>query len=345
MSDLEIQENVNLAPYTTMKIGGRARFFVKAQSERDVVEALHFASEHELDIFVLGGGSNVLISDNGFRGLVLHIAMRGVKAKDRSDQVLLSVQAGEDWDRFVEYCVNSDLAGVECLSGIPGTVGGTPVQNVGAYGQEVSQTVVSVRCLDRKSMNFVDLDNSACGFSYRKSIFNSGDAGRFVVLSVNYLLNKKGEPFVEYKDLREYFAGRQPTLREVRDAVLTIRRSKSMVIDPNDPDSRSAGSFFKNPIVPLETYHAIKAQFPQAPSFAFDESSVKVPAAWLIENSGFQKGYVLGNAGISSRHTLAIVNCGDASSNEVIALKEKIQTAVRDKFGIQLQPEPVFVGF
>lgn len=345
VTDLDIQENISLAPYTTMKIGGRARFFVKALNENDVVEALRFAVDRGLEVFVLGGGSNVLISDNGFDGLVLRIAMQGIESYEKQDSVFLTVQAGEDWERFVEYCVSRGLAGIECLSGIPGSVGGTPVQNVGAYGQEVSQSIVSVKCLDRQTMKIVDLDNKACGFSYRKSIFNSDKFGRFIVFGVTYELKRNGEPKIEYKDLREHFAGEKPTLSEVRDAVLAIRRSKSMVIDPNDPDSRSAGSFFKNPIVPLEMYEAIRSTFPAAPSFAYDDRSVKVPAAWLIEKAGFSKGFALGNAGISSKHTLAIINRKDASSAEILALKNKIQAAVRDKFGIELRPEPVFVGF
>ena len=345
MTDLDIQENISLAPYTTMKIGGRARFFVKATTERDVVDALHFAADRGLEVFVLGGGSNVLISDNGFDGLVLHIAMPGIESEEEQDRVLLTVQAGEDWDRFVGYCVSRELAGIECLSGIPGSVGGTPVQNVGAYGQEVSQSILSVKCLDRQTMKIVDLDNKACGFSYRKSIFNSDKFGRYIVFGVTFELKRNGEPKIEYKDLREHFAGGKPTLSEVRDAVLAIRRSKSMVIDPNDPDSRSAGSFFKNPIVPFEKYAEIRAVFPDTPSFAFDEKSVKVPAAWLIEHAGFSKGFSLGNAGISSNHTLAIINCGNATSAEIVALKNRIQDVVKDKFGIGLQPEPIFVGF
>ena len=345
MTDLDIQENISLAPYTTMKIGGRARFFVKATTERDVVDALRFAADRGLEVFVLGGGSNVLISDNGFDGLVLQIAMPGIESEEEQDRVLLTVHAGEDWDRFVGYCVSRELAGIECLSGIPGSVGGTPVQNVGAYGQEVSQAIVSVRCIDRQKLSIVDLDNNECGFSYRKSIFNSNDAGRFIVLSVRFALLKNGAPKIEYKDLREYFAERIPTLSEVREAVLTIRRAKSMVIDPNDPNSQSAGSFFKNPIVPFEKYAEIRAVFPDTPSFAFDDKSVKVPAAWLIEHAGFSKGFSLGNAGISSNHTLAIINCGNATSAEIVALKNRIQDVVKDKFGIGLQPEPIFVGF
>ncbi len=258
---------------------------------------------------------------------------------------LISVGAGEDWDAFVAYCVKNDLAGIECLSGIPGLVGGTPVQNVGAYGQEVSETIVSVRCLDRKTLEFVELSNKDCGFSYRKSIFNSTESGRYIVLNVTFSLRKNGDPKVAYKDIREYFGESKPTLSEVREAVLAIRRSKSMVIDPDDPNSQSAGSFFKNPIVSNEHLAKIKSTFRDAPSFVVDDNTVKIPAAWLIENAGFHKGFALGNAGISSKHTLAIINRGDASAGEIVELKHHIQAVVAEKFGIKLEQEPICVGF
>lgn len=345
MKHLPIQENVILAPYTTIKIGGRARYFVNAHSDSEVVAALRFARERCLDVFVLGGGSNVLISDNGFDGLVLHIATRGIEFTKAGDRVLATVEAGEDWDGFVANCVERDLAGVECLSGIPGYVGGTPVQNVGAYGQEVSETIVSVRCLDRANLTVVSLTNEECGFSYRQSIFNSTSAGRFIVLNVQFLLKRDGEPKVEYKELREYFGDRKATLAEVRDKVLSIRRSKSMVIDAADPNSRSAGSFFKNPIVGIDILTKDRQSFPEMPGFPVDEKYVKIPAAWLIENSGFQKGFVFEGAGISSKHSLALINCGNATSENIVKLKEKIQDAVETRFGILLEPEPIFVGF
>jgi UDP-N-acetylmuramate dehydrogenase len=232
------------------------------------------------------------------------------------------------------------------LSGIPGSVGGTPVQNVGAYGQEVSESIVSVRCFDRPSGEIVELSNEACGFTYRTSIFNSIERDRYVVLAVTYRLAANGEPKIAYKDVKDFLAGRQPTLRETREAILQIRRAKSMVIDEGDPNSLSAGSFFKNPIVPNEKYEEIAAVFDAAvPKFEVDATSVKIPAAWLIEHSGFQKGYRLGNSGISTRHTLAIINCGGASASEIVTLKETIQVGVERNFGIVLQPEPVFVGF
>jgi UDP-N-acetylmuramate dehydrogenase len=356
-----LQHDVPLAPLTTLKIGGPAKFFVRAKSEEQVVEAFEFACQNALDVFVLGGGSNVLISDAGFDGLVLQIALKGVSREVQNATVLTTAQAGEDWDEFVASCVTDNLAGVECLSGIPGFVGGTPVQNVGAYGQEVSETIVSVRCYDRKTGEIVELTNAECGFSYRTSIFNTTERNRYVVLAVTYKLVHGGEPKIIYRDLKEYFAektrergiarqrelaAKTPSLQETRDAVLTIRRAKSMVIDRSDPNSRSAGSFFKNPIVTIEKYSEISLSIgTDVPKFAVDDSHVKIPAAWLIENAGFHKGFSLGNVGISTKHTLALINRGGATAAEIIELKNLIQQGVTAKFGIDLVPEPVFIGF
>ena len=362
-----LQENVLLAPYTTLKIGGNARYFVRAETEEAVPEALMFAESKGLPVFVLGGGSNVLIADAGFNGLVLQIALKGIMlsepgtvptglnvafknpvatalGSDTSTPVFVTAKAGVDWDDFVEYCVENSLAGVECLSGIPGFVGGTPVQNVGAYGQEIAETIVSVRCFDRTQKKIVTLTNTECGFTYRTSIFNSTKRDRYVVLSVTFALEKGGTAKIVYKDLIERFGERQQSLAEVRDAVLQIRRSKSMVIDRNDPNSQSAGSFFKNPIISKEKLMELRIGYEGIPSFEFG-SSVKIPAAWLIENAGFGKGFTLGPAGISTNHTLAIVNRGGSSAAEILSLKDEILQAVEINFGILLQPEPVLVGF
>lgn len=344
---LLIQENIALAPLTTLKVGGAARFFVEAQTEGEVVAAVNFAAEHELALFILGGGSNVLISDRGFDGLVLHIALKGIDLKEN----IVTARSGEDWDQLVEFCVNHGLAGLECLSGIPGLVGGTPVQNVGAYGQEVSETIKSVRVFDRKTREILELKNADCKFMYRSSIFNSGQKDRFIVLAVTYNLKPNGAPKIVYKDLREFFGdGQNPGLVETRRAVLEIRRAKSMVIDEHDPNSRSAGSFFKNPIVSKEKFaeielaaHAMGVE--QVPSFSVDENFVKVPAAWLIEKSGFHKGFKLGKTGLSSKHTLAVINLGNAAAADILDLKNKIQKQVKEKFDVDLNPEPVFIGF
>ena len=339
----QLQENVSLEPLTTLKIGGPARYFVRAESERAVVEALRFAETEKQPVFILGGGSNLLVSDNGFDGLVLQIALRGIE-QETERSIVVTAKAGEDWDEFVAWCVGEDLAGIECLSGIPGFVGGTPVQNVGAYGQEVAETIVSVRCYDTKAKEFVALSKAGCGFTYRTSIFNSTERGRYIVLSVTYALERGGAPKVVYKDLIEHFAGREPSLAEVRDAVLNTRRAKSMVIDAGDPNSKSAGSFFKNPVVTWDKYREIKAAFERVPHFEFGDM-VKIPAAWLIENAGFNKGFTHGNAGISTNHTLALINRGGATARGILELKDLVQTAVKEKFGIELVPEPVFVGF
>lgn len=345
LDTINIQENVPLAPFTTFGVGGSAHFFCKAGTAADVVQALAFGKEKRLEVFILGGGSNLLVADAGFDGLVVQIAIGGIENEvDSAEKV--RVGAGESWDGFVEYCVKNELAGVECLSGIPGTVGGTPVQNVGAYGQEVSETIVSVTCIDRITLKAVQLSNAECDFSYRKSIFNSSYRDKFVVCEVTFALERSGPPKIVYKDLIESFQNREPSLIEVREAVLAIRQLKSMVIDRDDPNSQSAGSFFKNPVINSDALKRLNERFEdRVPSFPAELNMHKIPAAWLIENAGFQKGYKLGNAGISSNHTLALINAGGASAGEIIELMKVVQSSVDDKFSIGLQPEPVFLGF
>lgn len=337
----EIEENVPLGPLTTLEVGGPARYFVEAETEVAVESAFDFARGEGVPVFVLGGGSNVVVSDRGFDGLVVKIGLTGV----RDNAGLITAAAGENWDALVKYCVDRELAGSECLSGIPGTVGGTPVQNVGAYGQEVSETIRSVRCYDRETGKIIELPAKECGFGYRVSIFNSTARDRYVVLAVNFEMSPGGAPKIAYKDVAEHFRGKEPTLAETRNAILSIRREKSMVIDPGDPNRRSVGSFFKNPVVGRETLERIAAlASPEVPNFPVGGSSVKIPAAWLIEQAGFGKGYSLGKVGISSRHTLAFINLGGAAAADIVALKDLIQSAVFEKFDIQLVPEPVFVG-
>ncbi len=343
---LKIEENVPLAPLTTFKIGGVARFFVRAETEDQVVEAFNFAEENGFELFILGGGSNILIADKGFDGLVLQIALKGILVAGN----LVTAQAGEDWDEFCRFCVENNLAGIECLSGIPGFVGGTPVQNVGAYGQEVSETIITVRVFDRKSKEILELTNADCNFAYRTSIFNTTDRNRFIVLSVTYALKPGGEPKIVYKDLREAFGEHKPDLSETRETVRKIRAEKAMLVRQGGLDANSAGSFFKNPIVEQAKFAEIvetakKLGIENVPSFNADDSKVKIPAAWLIEKSGFQKGFTKGNAGLSTKHTLALTNRGGATANEMFALKDEIQRTVKDKFDVELVPEPVFVGF
>ena len=349
---MNIREQVPLAPLTTLGVGGPSRYFAEADSESDVRVALQFAESHHVPHFVLGGGSNLLVSDRGFDGLVLKIALRGIEqVANEGDRVVFNVAAGEDWDDFVALAVEEDLAGIECLSGIPGSVGGTPVQNVGAYGQEVSETIHAVTALDRQSLGVKTFTNEECGFGYRASIFNISKRDRYVILRVSFLLQRGGRPAVRYADLQRAFAEATtpPTLTAVRAAVREIRRRKAMLIVPGDDDARSAGSFFKNPIVAQHEFDDLEAKLrPRGlvmPSYPAGEGFRKLSAAWLVEHSGFAKGYSLGAAGISRRHALAIVNRGGATAADIVALKDKIQSRVLSEFGIELQPEPVCLGF
>jgi UDP-N-acetylmuramate dehydrogenase len=338
-----LREQVPLAEYTTFGIGGPARWFVEATDEESVVEAVRFAREHEAPLFVLGGGSNLLVSDAGFPGLVLRIAIEGTAQEGN----LFQVGAGEDWDGFVSLAIDGGFGGIECLAGIPGTVGGTPVQNVGAYGQEVSGTIASVRVLDVSRLQYADLPAEACAFSYRRSMFNSSHKGWFIVTRVDYALRPNAVPVLQYPDLKRYFQGRQdsPTLAEAAAAVREIRHQKGMLLVAGESDCRSAGSFFKNPVVPQAKYDEIAAGTSgPVPSFPAQPGFVKIPAAWLVEQAGFKKGFTLGAAGISSRHTLALINRGGATAAEILALRDLILAAVEKRFGIQLEPEPVFLG-
>ena len=350
-----IEENKPLAPFTSFGIGGPARWFVEAASEEEIVEAAAWAEERGAPLFVLGGGSNLLVSDAGFDGLVLKVGLRGVQTTDgpnQSGQRIYRVAAGEDWDHFVERIVRDNCAGVECLTGIPGTVGGTPVQNVGAYGQEVASVIERVRAFDRQQRGFVEFAASECGFAYRRSRFNTTDRGRFIVTRVDYRLTPSGAPMLRYAELQRAFPEEEkPSLAEVAVAVRRLRQSKGMLLVEGDPECRSAGSFFKNPVVAEEQVKAIAEhsgkeppRFPAGPGVE-NEGRVKVPAAWLIEQAGFTKGYTLGRAGISSQHTLALVNRGGATATEVLILAGQIAAAVEECFGIQMEMEPVMVGF
>jgi UDP-N-acetylmuramate dehydrogenase len=354
-SALKLQEFISLAPYTTLRIGGPARFFCEVERESEVADAVSFAKQRALPLFVLGGGSNLLVSDAGFDGVVLRVGVPVAKGERRDgESVLLEVGAGENWDDVVLYAVDRGYAGIECLAGIPGDVGGTPVQNVGAYGQEVAETIVQVRGYDLEAATFVDLDHEACRFGYRRSLFNMEARGRYIVTAVTYKLRPGGEPALRYADVKRHFAaqlqaGVKPSLRQVYEAVRSIREQKGMLVGQGGPDGRSAGSFFKNPVVPSETLPqiALKAECDSAkvPQFPAGDGMVKLAAAWLVEQAGFHKGFAMGRAAISSRHTLALVNLGDATAADLIALRDAVMTAVQDKFAIQLEQEPVMLGF
>jgi UDP-N-acetylmuramate dehydrogenase len=346
-----MREDVPLAPLTTMGIGGPARFFMDALDEADVLEAVCWATDHAVPLFVLGGGSNLLVKDAGFDGLVLRMALLGVRQLGAG---LLEVAAGESWDGFVDHAIGLGLAGVECMAGIPGTVGGTPVQNVGAYGQEVSETIIKVRAFDGKTGQFVNLSKEACKFRYRGSVFNTEERGRYIVSSVLFDLRPDGEPTLRYKDLQQYFQslpevaeGEEfPSLPQVADAVRRIRHGKGMLIVPGEADCRSAGSFFKNPVVDATTLERVVAAAGgvEVPRWPAPDGLVKLPAAWLLEHAGFVKGYGDGPVGISSRHTLALINRGGATFADVQRLEREIVGKVQERFGIRLEREPVLLG-
>jgi UDP-N-acetylmuramate dehydrogenase len=355
---LQIQENVPLAPLTTLQIGGPARYFAEVKRENEVHEAVQFARDRSLPLFVLGGGSNLVVADSGWPGLVLKIAIGGISTPNPADTagkaVLFSVGAGVNWDDFVAQALTQNCAGIECLSGIPGSVGGTPVQNVGAYGQEVSATIESVRVLDLSADKIVVLPNPACGFRYRASIFNTTERGRYIILRVNYRLKRGGSPSLKYADLQKYFAEKtggkkMPSLADVREAVREIRRTKGMLIVPQDEDCRSAGSFFKNPVLSQAEFEDLAARAVskelEIPSYPALDAQRKVSAAWLVEHSGFSKGYAAGTVGISSKHALALINRGGATAVDLLRLKNEIHRHVQEAWGIRLQTEPVFIGF
>lgn len=337
-----------MAPLTTIGIGGPARFFARATTVDEVRDGVDWAAARSLPLFVLGGGSNLLISDAGFKGLVLHVDLRGVVVESEDDYATVKVAAAEPWDSFVAMAVMHGWAGIECLSGIPGSTGATPIQNVGAYGQDVSETIIRVEVLDRKSGVVITLTNWDCRFGYRSSVFKNYERDRYVVLNVTYRLKAGGAASVRYPELRRYLEERSESdqdLRTVRDAVIAIRKRKGMVIDANDPDTRSDGSFFMNPILTSAEFEHFKASADGAPSFPGNDGTVKLSAAWLIEHAGFTKGFVHGNVGLSSKHTLAVINRGAGTAREVVELVKLVQDRVREKFGVEIHPEPNFIGF
>jgi UDP-N-acetylmuramate dehydrogenase len=344
---IRFEENVPLAPLTTIGIGGPARWFARATSVDEISDALRWAREQSLPIFILGGGSNLLISDAGFPGLVVQIDLRGItlQTEDEAEYAMVRVAAGEPWDPFVAYAVDRGWAGIECLSGIPGSTGATPIQNVGAYGQDVSETIARVEALDRTTGLVRTFTNWDCRFGYRSSLFKNYERERYIVLGVTFRLKVGGAASIRYPELQRYVDEHGiADLKGVRGAVIAIRKRKGMVIDRTDPDTRSDGSFFMNPVLTAEEYDDFALRAPDAPHFPTG-ADVKLSAAWLIEHAGFHKGYAHRNVGLSTKHTLAVVNRGGGTAAEVLELVEMIQGRVREEFGVEIHPEPNFVGF
>lgn len=346
--------DVPLAPLTTLGLGGPARRLVEVADEAELCATVLAADAAGEPVLVLGGGSNVVVADAGFDGTVVRIATRGVTRVREGDDVLQEAAAGEPWDELVAGAVADGLAGIECLAGIPGLTGATPIQNVGAYGQDVAQTVTAVRVLDREDGAVRELPAAACGFRYRSSAFK-GHA-RYVVLGVTFRLRAdatESEP-IAYAELARTLGvetGDRAPLAAAREAVLGLRRGKGMVLDPDDPDTRSAGSFFTNPILDADAFAALTARVAERlgpdtrpPAFPEPDGRTKTSAAWLIDRAGFGPGTRRGNVAQSGKHALALVNLGGATTGDLVALAREIAAGVQDAFGVALVPEPVFVG-
>jgi len=335
---MNIQEYVPLAKYTTFKIGGPARYFCAAKSEDDILEAVRFAKEKKIPVMVIGGGSNLLVSDAGFNGLIIRCGIKGIEFKDAGKRsVLIEAGAGEDWEDLVAQAVERGLYGVENLSAIPGTVGASPVQNIGAYGFDVSGSIDMVRALDTKTMKFVKFSNSECNFSYRNSRFKH-EKGRYIVSKVTYRLAKEGKADASYKDLVEYFGKRKiadPTLKQVRQAVIEVRKAKL-------PDWRSwgtAGSFFKNPLIDAEHFKRLKREYPEIPGFPEADGRIKVPLGWIIDKVCNSKGLTIGNVSTYEKQALVVVAKPGATATEVIGFANEIMRRVKEKTGIQVEAE------
>jgi UDP-N-acetylmuramate dehydrogenase len=336
---------VRLCELTTIGVGGPAERLVDVTNCDELVSALAEAEAASSPVLVLGGGSNLVVCDAGFPGTVVRVRIAGWRVRSDGDRVFVEVGAGEPWQRFVEHCVGLGFSGVECLSGIPGYVGGTPVQNVGAYGQEVSRVISEVAVWDRKEKASTSLSPAQCSFGYRTSLFKRSE--RYVVTGVTFCLERSGsaQP-LRYQELADEMGahlGDRPPLVETAEAVLRLRRRKGMVLDAEDLDTKSAGSFFTNPVLLEAQLSELSRLAPGVPTFPAP-GGTKVPAAWLVEHAGFPRGYRLGNAAISSKHALAITALPGATASEVIALAKQVRDGVEARFGVRLVPEPVLVG-
>ncbi len=349
---LSIKEHIELKPYTTLHLGGPADFFCECTSVYELQDALRFAAGREVRVHILGGGSNTIFSDSGYQGCVLKIGMKGISYVEDGGDILVTALAGEDWGSFVQLMVEKGFSGIECLSGIPGSVGATPIQNVGAYGQEVKDSIDSVKVLERATLNEITFSNTECNFSYRTSRFKTTDAGKYIVTSVTFRLKKNGRPTIHYPEVKKIIeasvdlstlADGRDSLIAARDIVISLRKKKSMVIDPNDPNTRSVGSFFLNPIVDADVLQHVCDVWTTigdgspVPTFPFEEKK-KIPAAWLIEKAGFKKGTKKDGVGISENHTLALVNY-NGTVDALLRLAMEIQSGVESVFSVRLERE------
>jgi UDP-N-acetylmuramate dehydrogenase len=351
---VRVADNAPIAPLTTFRLGGPAARVVTAETEEDVVESVRSLDSRGEALLVLGGGSNLVVADAGFAGTVLRMGTRGrvVTTESSSTRVCVTAQAGEPWDEFVSSVVDAGLAGAECLAGIPGLVGAVPMQNVGAYGQDVSETIVRLRAYDRELRRVVEIEREACAFSYRNSAFRGRD--RHVILDVTFAFDRTTESRpIRYAELARALGvapGSRAPLSQVRSTVVELRKKKGMVLDSSDPDTASAGSFFTNPILSADQLAALRErsgdEFGPIPVFPEPDGRSKVSAAWLIERAGFAKGFVGegGRVAVSSKHALALTNRGGATTAELVVLARTIRDGVRARFAVTLENEPVFVG-
>lgn len=341
---MTIQEHISLASYTTFNVGGPARFFCVVKNEAELIEAVTFARERDLGIFVLGGGSNILMSDEGFGGLVIKIEIMGIREEihEGTGTQLIRVSAGEQWDSFVAYAVDRGLYGLENLSAIPGTVGAAPVQNIGAYGTEVSHTIVSVRALDMRTTQFVELDNASCQFAYRDSLFKK-EKGRYIITGVVFGLHADGSVNTDYKDVADYMAAKNitaPTLTQVREAIIDIRWNKL-------PDWKlwgTAGSFFKNPVVAADVFEKLAARYPGLPGFPESDGRVKISLGWVLDKICNVRGLCKGNACVYEKQALVLVTKPGATAHEVVDLAHELMRRVKEKTGVTIEGEVEWVN-
>lgn len=352
---MDIKKDVILSDYTTIGIGGKAKYFFSCNAVNDIYVALEFAKKNKLKVQVLSGGSNIIFQDSGYDGLVLKIDLKGIEINEEENHVYIKVKSGESWDEFVRMTIDNSLSGAECMSGIPGSVGATPIQNVGAYGQEVKDIIHSVTAIDRNTLDKIIFDNNDCGFNYRTSRFKTEDKDKYIITEVTFLFQKHKEPEIKYPELQNHIQSNidlnsvlnlKDKLTEIRKAVISLRKKKSMITNKHDPNSKSCGSFFMNPVLTSIEFTEFRLRVnPVFKDFPFFKTGneYKIPAAWLVEQSGFNKGYIKEGAGISENHSLAIIN-RNGTAKDVLSLAEDIEKKVFEKFGIKLIKEPVVIN-
>jgi UDP-N-acetylmuramate dehydrogenase len=337
---MKIQENISLKPFNTFAINQKARFFLKALSIEDLKTGIFWAKEKNLQILILGGGSNILLTQD-FMGLVIKVELLGIQViSENEEDILIEVGAGEVWHDWVLYAISKGWAGIENLSLIPGTVGASPMQNIGAYGIEIKEVFHSLKALHRETLQIHSFDAESCRFGYRESIFKYELKDQFIITSVIFRLKKKPKFHIEYGAIQETLIAsgiENLSIKAISDAVIQIRQSKL----PDPKEIGNAGSFFKNPTIPRDQFEKLKKDYPEIPGYP-NEEGIKVPAGWLIEKSGW-KGMRFGDVGVHSKQALVLVNYGEGKGDEIKSLSEKIQASIQEKFGILLSPEVNFI--